>query len=132
MNAESDNTSLGDISVDNEAIKNIALKAATDIQGIHKIRKGIIKKIWALLFKKDYADGLKLEFTNSAEVKITLKLMVEYGVNIPYAAGAVQEAVKKVVEYMTGLAVTEVIVKIIRIQAGKNITLKEETEKKFA
>lgn len=126
MNAESDNTSLGDISIDNEAIKKMALKAAIDIQGIHKIRKGFIKKIWNSLIKKYSADGVRLEFTNSSEVKITLKLMIEYGINIPYAADAVQETVKKVVEYMTGLAVTEVIVKIIDIQTKK---IKEEPKK---
>jgi len=107
------NANFEKISVDNEVIKKIALKAATDVKGIYKIRKGVISKIWDALTKKDSADGVKLEFTNSSKVKITLELMVEYGVNIPYVAGAVQESVKRAVEFITDLVVTEVTVKIV-------------------
>lgn len=126
MSAEYNNTNLGDISVDNEVIKNIALKAATDIQGIHKIRKGLIKKFWNSLTRRDSAVGVRLEFTSDSEVEITLKIMIEYGVNIPEVAGAVQENVKKAIEYMTGLTATEVAVKIIKIQTKKDITAKED------
>jgi uncharacterized alkaline shock family protein YloU len=113
MSAKSNSTNFEKISVDNEVIKKIALKAATDIKGIHKIRKGVISKIWDTLTKKDSADGVRLEFTNSSEVKITLKLMVEYDVNIPYVAGAVQESVKRAVEFITDLVVIEVTVNIV-------------------
>lgn len=125
------NPNLGDISVDNEVIKNIALKAAIDTQGIYKIRKGFIRKIWDLVAKKESADGIKLEFTDDSELKVSLKLMIGYGVNIPYVAGAVQESVKKSVEYMTGLIVSEVVIKIIEIQTKKDITLKEGLEEEL-
>jgi len=116
MNKEYDNTGLGDISVDNAVIKNIALKAATEIEGIHELgRGGRLTKIWNALAKKSAARGVKLEFTDASELNITLKLLTEYGTNIPYAAGAVQERVKKAVESMTGLTVAEVAVKIIGI-----------------
>lgn len=122
MSREFNNTNLGDVSVDNEVIETIALKAATDTQGIHRIRKGLITKIWNSLTKRDSAYGVKLEFASSSELKITLKLMVEYGVNIPYAAGMVQESVKKAAEHMTGLTVSEVFVKIVEIQTENVIT----------
>lgn len=125
MSAEYNDTNLGDISVDNEVIKNIALKAATDVNGIHGIRKGPIERIWSSLTKKGSAVGVKLEFSSGSEVKITLRLMIEYGVNIPYIAGEVQESVKNAVEYMTGLSVTEVVVKIIEIQTEKGAILKQ-------
>lgn len=129
MSAEYNDTNLGDISVDNEVIKNIALKAATDTKGAYNIRKGFIKRIWGSLTKRDSAVGVRLEFVSSSEVKITLKLMIEYGVNIPYVAGTVQEAVKSAVEYMTGLAVTEVAVKIIEIQTKIGTISKESSQK---
>jgi uncharacterized alkaline shock family protein YloU len=127
MKPEYNNANLGDVSINNEVIKNIALKAATDIQGIHRIRKKLINKIWASLIKKDFAGGTKLEFADNSELKITLKLMVDYGVNIPYVAGAVQDSVKKTVEYMTGLTVTEVVVKIVEIKTQKDITMKADS-----
>ncbi len=113
MNKEYDSTDLGNISVNNEVIKNIALKAATEIGGIYEIRKKRLVKIWNTLTKKNPACGVKLEFTDTSELNITLKLLIEYGAKIPYAAEAAQENVKKSVEHMTGLTVAEVAVKIV-------------------
>ena len=130
MNKEYDSTGLGDISVDNAVIKNIALKAATEIEGIYEVGgEGRLAKMWNTLVKKSAARGVKLEFTDASELNITLKLLTEYGTNIPYAAGAVQERVKKAVEHMTGLTVAEVAVKIIGIHGKKDINLKEDLEK---
>ena len=131
MSAEYNDTNLGDISVDNEVIKNIALKAATDIDGICSIRKGFMKRVCNSLTRRDSAVGVRLEFRSGSEVKINLKLMIEYGVNIPHVAGAVQESVKNAVDYMTGLSVAEVAVKIIEIQTKKGAILKEESKTKL-
>ena len=114
--AEYDGTNLGDISIDNNVIKNIALKAAAEIPGIHEIRRGRLGKIWNTMTGKGPACGVKLEFASASELKITLRLMIEYSVNIPETADAVQECVKKAVEHMTGLTVNEVAVKIIGIE----------------
>jgi uncharacterized alkaline shock family protein YloU len=124
MSTEYNDTSLGDISVNNEVIKNIALKAAVDTGGVERIKKGLMSKISDAVKRKDSAHGVRLEFSSGSELKITLKLMVEYGVNIPYVAGAVQENVKKAVENMTGLTVTEVGVKIVEIQGKKKVEVK--------
>lgn len=121
MNKEYDSTGLGNISVENEVIKNIALKAATEIGGIYEIRKKHLVKIWNRLTKKDPVCGVKLEFTDASELNITLKLLIEYGAKIPYAAEAAQENVKKAVEHMTGLTVAEVAVKIVGVHSKKDL-----------
>ena len=121
MNKEYDSTDLGNISVDNEVIKNIALKAATEIGGIYEIRKRRLAKMWNTLIKKNPACGVKLEFTDASELNITLKLLIEYGAKIPYAAEAAQENVKKAVEHMTGLTVAEVAVKIVGVHSEKDL-----------
>ncbi len=126
MSTEYDNTSLGDISVNNEVIKNISLKAATEVDEVHAIPQGRMGKLWNALTKKGPAGGVKLEFTDSTEVIITLRLMIKYGANIPDAAAAVQENVKKRVEHMTGLTVSEVVVKIIGMCAGEKMPLNED------
>lgn len=125
MNTEYDSTSLGQISINNEVIKNIALKAALEVDGIERIEKCRLGKIWNVLSRKGSAYGVKLEFINQSEIKVTLKLMIDYNVNIPDVASAVQENVKKAVEHMTGLTASEVSVKIIGMQAQKNIAIKE-------
>jgi len=119
MNTGYENINLGNIRVDNEVIRNIAVKAATEIQGVHEMKRGRILDVWSLLTGKMPAVGAKLDFRNNTDLKIKLDLLVEYGVNITDAAAAVQENVKKAVEYMTGLNVVNVTVNIVGMHIRK-------------
>ena len=119
MSTKYESSELGNISIDNEVIKNIALKAAIDVDGIHEAESGFFGKMWKALSKKNSGRGVKLEFTGGSELKIILNLTTEYGTNIPYAAGIAQENVKNSVEDMMGLTVNEVIVNIVRMQSKK-------------
>ncbi len=53
------------------------------------------------------------------EVLIDLYIIVEYGVRIPEMAWNIQEKVKKTVENMTGLTVTEVNIHVQGINLAK-------------
>ncbi len=122
---------LGDISVDNEVIKNIALKAAIDVNGIHEFKGGYISSIWNKLIRRGSARGVKLEFQNTSEVRIILKLLVEYGASIPHVAEEAQQNVKNVVEHMTGLNITEVVVNIMgMVGIKKKAMVTEKIEKR--
>ena len=128
MTKEVDGSNLGNVSVDNEVIKNIALQAATDIEGIYKTRGSLMGKALHFLTKKERAYGVKLEFISDTELKISLQLTVGYGMNIPYITGTVQENVKRAIEYMTGLTVVEVNIKISQIDlkhAGVRVEFKK-------
>ncbi len=114
-----DNVNLGDIRLDNEVIRNIAIKAATEIQGVHELRRGRIRDMWSTLTGKTSAMGAKLEFRGNTEIRIKLDLLVEYGVNITDAASLVQENVKKAIEYMTGLNVINITVNIVGMHIKK-------------
>ncbi|MFH0839438.1 MAG: Asp23/Gls24 family envelope stress response protein [Candidatus Omnitrophota bacterium] len=114
-----DNIQLGDIRLDNEVIKNIAIKAATEVQGVHELQKGRIRDMWSTLTGKTSTMGARLDFRGNTELSIKLNLTVEYGVNITDVASAVQENVKKAVEYMTGLNVINVTVNIIGMHLRK-------------
>lgn len=122
MNAEYpeyDNMRLGDIRLDNEVIKNIAIKAATEVQGVYEMQRGRIRDVWGALIGKTPAIGAKLEFRGNAGLSIKLNLAIDYGVNITDTASLVQENVKKAVEYMTGLNVINVTVNIVGMRLRK-------------
>ena len=71
--------------------------------------------------KKNLAKGIKVD-SEDGKVKIDVNIIVEYGTRIPDVAFEIQNRVKKSIESMTGLKVTEVNVHV----QGVNI----ETEKK--
>lgn len=100
-------TDLGVVRINNDAIITIASLAAMEIKGIHGMGGGPAKTIYEGLFKKRWKRGVKIEMRDG-EVKLTVFIIVEYGVDIPKIADEVQEMVKRSVEKMTGLVLSEV------------------------
>ena len=70
------------------------------------------------------AKGIKVD-VNEGKAKIDVNIIVEYGVRIPEIAFEIQTKVKKAVETMTGLKVTEVNVHVQGVNT--NIEKKDNT-----
>lgn len=109
-------TDLGVVRINNDAITTIASLAAMEIKGIHGMGGGPARTIYESLFKKRWRRGVKIEMKDS-EVKLTVFIIVEYGVDIPKIADEVQEMVKRSVEKMTGLVLSEVDVVVEGVHA---------------
>lgn len=105
-------TELGSIKIHNEVIGSVASLAACEVKGVVKIGGSLAKGIYDLISKQQFHKGVKIENLNENEIKITVYVVVEYGVNIPQVAAEVQENVRKNVEKMTGLSLAEVDVNI--------------------
>ncbi|RBP46659.1 Asp23/Gls24 family envelope stress response protein [Garciella nitratireducens] len=106
-----DKDQIEELKVDNlniadDVINTIANIAASEIEGVSTLSSGITGGIVEMFGKKP-SKGIKVE-TKEGEVKIDLSIIVHYGVRIPSVAWEVQENVKKSVEAMTGLKVTQV------------------------
>ena len=65
----------------------------------------------AIKGKKNLAKGIKVEATEK-EAKIDVNIIVEFGSRIPDVAFEIQNRVKKAVENMTGIKVTDVNVNV--------------------
>ena len=77
--------------------------------------------------KKNMAKGIKVDKTE-ATAKIDVNIIVEYGSRIPDVAYEIQTRVKKSVENMTGLKVSEVNVHVQGVKTEKEVEEKEENE----
>lgn len=111
------------IKIADEVIAVIAGKAVSDIQGVYEMSGGFAGGITEVLSgKKNFSKGIKVVVTEK-EAKIDVNIIVEYGVRIPEIAYEIQTKVKKAVEAMTGLKVTEVNVHVQGVNT--NIEKKE-------
>jgi len=99
-------TDLGVVRINNNAIMSIASIAAMEIKGVHKIGGGLKRTLYDM-FRKAGTKGVRINMTDS-EVKLTISIIVEYGMDIPRVADEVQENIKRAVEKMAGLALSEV------------------------
>lgn len=117
-------TDLGVVKINNNAITTIASIAAMEVKGVHRIGGGISKTLYELFTKKGSTKGVKI-YASENELKLTIYITVEYGVDIPRIADEVQENVKRAVEKMTGLILSgvDVVVEGVRspYTAGEKI-----------
>lgn len=113
------------IKIADEVVAVIAGKAVSEIQGVYEMSGGFAGGISEVLSgKKNLSKGIKVIVTEK-DAKIDVNIIVEYGVRIPEIAFEIQTRVKKAVETMTGLKVTEVNVHVQGVNT--NIEKKDNT-----
>jgi uncharacterized alkaline shock family protein YloU len=108
-------TELGMVKINNNAITAVASTAAMEVKGVAKVGRGIGKTIYEVVMGRAGKKGVKIHASDN-ELRLIIYITVDYGVDIPRVADAVQENVKTTVESMTGLIVSavDVIVEGVR------------------
>lgn len=108
----SESTDNNEIKIADDVVAVIAGVAVSEVSGVAEMAGGFAGGITEVLSgKKNLAKGIKVEVSDK-ETKIDVNIIVEYGVRIPDVAFEIQNRVKKAVETMTGLKVTEVNVHV--------------------
>ena len=116
------------IQIANDVVAVIAGVAVSEVPGVASMSKGFAGGITEVLSgKKNLSKGIKVD-SDDKEVKIDVNIIVEYGTRIPDVAFEIQNRVKKSVENMTGLKVSEVNVHVQGVKTEKDEE-EEETEK---
>lgn len=112
-------TDLGMVKINNNAISTIASIAALEVKGVHKIGGGFGRTLSELFMHRSGSKGVKIHMHEN-ELKLTIYIIVEYGVDIPRIADETQDNVKQAVEKMTGLVISgvDVIVEGVRHPAA--------------
>lgn len=118
-------TDLGVVRIGNEAIATIASLAAMEVKGVCKMGGGKSKVLIDTILKRFSSRGVKVHMKDG-EVKLTVSIIVEYGVDIPRVADEVQENVKRAVEKMAGLMPEEVDVVVEGVRAQSSGALEKE------
>lgn len=113
-NNEIMNESSTGIKISNEAVATYAGIAVSEVKGIYG-KGGTFSGITeALSGKKNISKGIKVDVSEKS-TKIDVSIIVVYGARIPDVAFEIQSKVKKTVENMTGLTVSEVNVNVLGV-----------------
>ena len=103
--------SYGTVAFASEVIATLAGLAAVDVPGVAGMSGGFVDGLVELLGRRNLSKGIKVEL-GQKEVAVDAAIIVEYGKSIPEIAGMIQSGVKRAIESMTGLKVTQVNVRI--------------------
>lgn len=119
-----DEETINSVKISNEAVAMYAGIAIAEIPGVYGMAGTLAGITEAISGKKSYTRGVKVD-VGEKTAKIDVNIIVEYGSRIPDVAFEIQTKVKKSVETMTGLKVSEINVNVQGVHA---ITEKEETD----
>ncbi|QUL98930.1 MAG: Asp23/Gls24 family envelope stress response protein [Candidatus Fermentithermobacillus carboniphilus] len=100
-----------EVKISDEVIAAIASVAASQVQGVAAMSGNLVGDLGAILGRKNVARGVRVT-TNEKDVVLDLYLNIKYGARIPEVAYKVQESVKRSVEGMTDLKVSQVNIHI--------------------
>ena len=114
------------VKISDEVVAVISGIAVSEVPGVSEMAGGFAGGITEVLSgKKNLAKGIKVE-VGEKETKIDVNIIVEYGIRIPDVAFEIQNRVKKAVEQMTGLNVTEVNVHVQGVNTDSRDEVKTE------
>ncbi len=116
------------IKISNDVVAVIAGVAVSEVPGVASMSGGFAGGISEVLSgKKNLSKGIKVD-AGEKDVKIDVNIIVEYGSRIPDVAFEIQNRVKKSVENMTGLKVSEVNVHVQGVKTEREENNNEESE----
>jgi uncharacterized alkaline shock family protein YloU len=110
-----------ELRISDEVIASIAGMAASQVQGVVSMTGNIVGDISAIFGRKNPAKGVRVS-SGEQDVILDLYLSVKYGARIPEVAFKVQENVKKTVESMTDIKVSQVNIHI------QGVSFQEQTK----
>lgn len=117
MHKEESRTELGTIRIHKNVISSIASLAATEIEGVKRIRGDFTSGLLELIGKKSPV-AIKVEIDKNEEVKIEIPLIIKYGFNIPDIANKVQENIRNALDKMTNLSIKDININVQGIERG--------------
>ena len=111
----SETKEVSNIKISDEVIETIASVAVSNVDGVCSTGFGFVDGIARRLSKKPSTSGIKANM-GEGTTNVDVNIVVKYGARIPEVAWNVQDAVKKEIELMTGLAVEKVNVRVVGIE----------------
>lgn len=99
----------GQIKIHEGAIATIVRKAACSVPGVTRITgNSFVDNIAEIVGSKKIQDRSIQIAMNNSSVAVELSINIQYGVQLPTVAAAVQDAVSREIKAITGLNVTKV------------------------
>jgi uncharacterized alkaline shock family protein YloU len=109
---------LGSVQVHKKVFAEIIASALKEVSGVKLIEKNISNRLFEAFGKKEFP-GIDVKVHDNHEVTLELKILVQYGINIPDAARQVQETVKSAIDKTLDVNLKDIHVNVQGIARGE-------------
>lgn len=110
-----DEDNKGVVQIADDVVAMIASLAATEVEGVSAMAGNITNELMSKVGMKKLTKGVRVVALDGS-VTVDLAVTMEYGYNIPATCQKVQAKVKAAIENMTGLACTDVNIRIAGVK----------------
>lgn len=114
---EENTVDLGAVQMHKKVIGDIAAATLKEIPGVSLARFGIISAVFELFGYQNYP-GVAVTVDKDGLISIEVRVVVEYGLNIPSVASRIQDAVRTAVEQAVDIELKEINVNIQSVERG--------------
>ena len=95
---------LGEINITTRVLETIAAKAASEVEGVHKLHASLQNEVGEFFGMNPSRVGAKVKRQGS-DIHIDVEVHLQYGYSVPEVAVKVQQRVKEQILFMTDLVV---------------------------
>lgn len=106
---------VGVVQIADDVVAMIASLAATEVEGVSAMAGNITNELMGKVGVKKLTKGVRV-MVQDGKVRVDLAVTMEYGYNIPATCKQVQAKVKAAIENMTGLACSDVNIRIAGVR----------------
>ena len=109
---------LGSVQVHKKVFAEIIASALAQVSGVKLIDKNIGNRLFEVFGKKEFP-GIDVKVHDDHEVSLELKILVQYGINIPDVARQVQETVRSAIDRTLDVTLKDIHVNVQGIVRGE-------------
>ncbi len=108
---------LGAVQIHKKVIGDIAAAALKEVPGVALARFGIIGSIADVFGCKTFP-GVVVTIDKDRQVSLEIRVIIQYGMNIPVVSRQIQDVVQSAVEEATDVHLSEINVNIQAVERG--------------
>ncbi len=109
---------LGSVQVHKKVFAEIIASALKEVSGVKLIDKNLGNRLFEMFGKKDFP-GIDVKVNDNHDVSLELRILVQYGINIPDVARQVQETVKSAIDKTLDVNLKDIHVNVQGIARGE-------------
>ena len=113
------NKSFGDVKISEDVLATIAAQAASGVDGVYAMASTLTSNIKDIIGLKNGTKGVNVVVEDGNQVIVSLNITISYGYKIQETAEAVQMAVMKAIDDMTGYGIRAVNVNVLNVDIPK-------------
>lgn len=108
---------LGAVQMHKKVIGDIAAAALKEIPGVRVASFGVVGPFFEMFGYKNFP-GVSVSLDKDGQVSVRMRVVVEYGLNIPTVASRIQDSVQTAVERAVDIDLKEINVSIQSVERG--------------